>query len=180
MNDNLHHMKNKTPEERRAIAQKAHATRRRNKEADEQIRQKAILYRDGLYDQINILEMNFEVLQMMELFSKSAMSLTNKTLLSEQEIVESASKWKKATGIYFLIKGSKVVYVGQSVHVYSRIASHHDKEFDSFAYIPCDQELLDKLESLYIHVLKPERNGNHSDGKKHAPLNLEQILKASK
>ena len=178
--NNLHHMKNKTPEERRAIAQKAHATRRRNKEADEQIRQNAIVYRDGLFDQINILEKNFEVLQRMELFSKTAMSLTNKTLLSEEEIVESASKWKKATGIYFLVKGSKVVYVGQSVHVYSRIASHQDKEFDSFAYIPCDEDMLDKLESLYIHVLRPERNGNHSDGKKHAPLNLEQILKVTK
>ena len=176
----LHHMKTRTLEERRAIAQKAHATRRRNKEADEQIRRNAIVYRDGLYDQISILEKNFETLQRMELFSQSAMSLTNKTLLSEQEIVESASKWKKATGIYFLIKDSKVVYVGQSVHIYSRIASHYDKEFDSFAYIPCDQELLDKLESLYIHVLRPERNGNHSAGKKHAPLNLEQILKVAK
>ena len=176
----LHHMKTRTLEERRAIARKSFATRIRNREADEQIRRNAALYGD-LFAQIRYLEQNFEeTLQRMELFSQSAMSLTNKTLLSEQEIVESASKWKKATGIYFLIKDSKVVYVGQSVHIYSRIASHYDKEFDSFAYIPCDQELLDKLESLYIHVLRPERNGNHSAGKKHAPLNLEQILKVAK
>lgn len=97
MIDNLHHMKNKTPEERRAIAQKAHATRRRNKEADEQIRRNAIVYRDGLYDQISILEKNFEVLQRMEMYSKIAMSLNNKSLPTDQEIADKQASDKRST-----------------------------------------------------------------------------------
>jgi hypothetical protein len=171
-----HHMQNKTAEERKAIALKAHTTRRRNKEESDRLRANAIIYRDGLYDNIRVLEENRDRLERMELLSKRAVELTNKTLLSEQEIVDSASKWKRATGVYFLVKGDKVVYVGQSVNVYSRIAQHQDKDFDRFAFVACDKGLLDNLESLYIHVLKPELNGNISDVRKHAPFTLDKVL----
>jgi len=176
MSSQLHHMNNKTAEERRAIALKAHATRRRNKEHADQLRANAVIYRDGLYDNIRILEENLERLQRMELFNKTAVALTNKALLSEQVIVDSAANWKKAVGVYFLVKADRVVYVGQSVDIYSRIAQHGHKDFDRFAFVPCDKALLDKLESLYIHLLRPAQNGNISETRKFAPLSLDKLL----
>ena len=91
---NVHHMKNKTPEERRAIARKSFATRIRNREADEHIRRNAALY-GNLFAQINYLEQNFEVLQRMEMYSKIAMSLNNKSLPTDQEIADkqASDKW---------------------------------------------------------------------------------------
>jgi hypothetical protein len=77
-----------------------------------------------------------------------------------------------------LIDSGKVVYVGQSVNVYARIASHHDKVFDSFAFIPCDKKILDSLESLYIHTLRPALNGNMQDAKR-APVPLGKLIGAT-
>jgi hypothetical protein len=171
-------MKNKTAEERRAIALKAHATRRQNKQHADQLRANAIVYRDGLYNNIRILEENLERLQRMELFNKTSSALTNKTLLSEQEIVDSAANWKKAVGVYFLVKADRVVYVGQSADIYSRIGQHQDKDFDRFAFVPCGQALLDKLESLYIHLFRPAYNGNISETRKHAPFSLDKLLES--
>jgi hypothetical protein len=61
--------------------------------------------------------------------------------------------------------------------VYARISQHHDKLFDSFAFIPCEKNLLDSLESLYIHVLRPSLNGNMHGGKQ-APLSLNKLIGA--
>ncbi len=83
----LHHMKTKTLEERRAIARKSFATRIRNRETDEHIRRNAALFGD-LFAQINYLEKNFEVLQRMEMYSKIAISLSNKSLPTDQEITD--------------------------------------------------------------------------------------------
>ncbi len=49
-------MQNKTPEERKAIAAKAHATRRVRREAEEAARQDALAYAGGLRQQIAELE----------------------------------------------------------------------------------------------------------------------------
>lgn len=87
-------------------------------------------------------------------------------------------------GVYFLFKGDDVVYVGQSVNVFSRVASHKSgsKDFDGFTYVQCDKRHLDFLESLYIHALRPRLNGSvggtykAKDGRKTAPFNLLQVL----
>ncbi len=72
-----------------------------------------------------------------------------------------------------LVKGDRVVYVGQSINVFARISGHHIKDFESFAFIPCNQTILDRLESLYIHILRPPLNGKIDGGERMlAPLNL--------
>lgn len=93
------------------------------------------------------------------------------------EIVASSAPWSNVCGIYFLIRGKEVVYVGQSIEVHSRICKHK-KEFDSYAYIECDRKMLDRLESLYIHVLRPALNGIYSNGRAASPLRLDQLLGA--
>lgn len=60
------------------------------------------------------------------------------------------------TSIYFLVKGDKVVYVGQSkTYVENRISFHvRDKDFDFFYYFKVDNEvgkkIVDAIEYIYI------------------------------
>jgi len=170
-------MQSRTPEERKAIAAKSVATRQRNIQEREAQKLADIERRDSLKCEIKELENILNGLEKIKLVNKTALTLTNKTLLSETDIVSAANIWELATGVYFLIDSGRVVYVGQSVNVYARIASHNDKVFDSFAFIPCDKNVLDSLESLYIHILRPALNGNAHDAKR-APMSFSKLLGA--
>lgn len=68
-------------------------------------------------------------------------------------------------GIYFLLKNKKIVYIGQSRNVERRIASHRDKDFDSFRVIACGVDDLLRYEKRLINYFKPELNG-HPGGKR--------------
>ncbi|RUR26795.1 hypothetical protein ELY33_16950 [Vreelandella andesensis] len=105
-------------------------------------------------------------------------SLTDRRLLTAKEIVKNSGKTPHLTGVYFLIKDENVVYVGQSVNIISRVAAHvKQKDFDRFAFVPCDAQDLDVLESLYIHFLQPELNGLlNGDNGHHAPLSLPALI----
>jgi excinuclease UvrABC nuclease subunit len=81
--------------------------------------------------------------------------------LSEAEIVAAAipCNLTRIAGIYFLISDGSVVYVGQSVDVYRRIASHvTTKQFDAIHVLPCPEVELVKVESDYIRKLNPPLN----------------------
>jgi hypothetical protein len=168
-------MQSRTPEERKAIIAKSIATRQNNIRKREAQRLADIEQRDSLKCEIKKLKAELDSLEKLEQVNKAALTLTGKTLLREEEIVDAASTWELATGVYFLIDSGKVVYVGQSVNIYARIASHHDKVFDSFAFIPCNKKTLDSLESLYIHTLRPALNGN-TQGIKYAPMRLDKLI----
>lgn len=101
--------------------------------------------------------------------------ITGRLLLRHEEIVEKAQPYEHFACVYFLIKGGRVMYVGQSVNGLARIKEHAScRDFDSYAYIKCDKKQLDGYESLYIHYLRPEWNGNNYGGK-HAPINLRNL-----
>lgn len=112
----------------------------------------------------------------MEIAVGLAAEITGKSLLRPDEITAGAIPWERCVGVYFLLCRGEVVYVGQSVNIYSRIAQHTYKEFDSFAYIRCRECNLDKLESLYIHVLQPRLNGRQANGTPMAPLSFAGLL----
>ena len=62
--------------------------------------------------------------------------------------------------VYFLCKDSKVVYVGQSISVASRISTHkHSKDFDEVYLVHTPSAMLNAVESALIRHLKPELNG---------------------
>lgn len=66
-------------------------------------------------------------------------------------------------GIYFLIRGTAIVYVGQSKNLPVRIHQHrreNEKAFDQFAVYPCDASLLDKMEQHYIAMFRPPYNSS--------------------
>ena len=169
-------MQNKTTEERKAIAAKGAATRRANIEANRLAKQAAIARADKLQMKIAELEKRLGALQRFEAMSLASAKLTGTALLREEEIVELSLPWSNASGVYFLINGGRVVYAGQAVNVYSRIGQHTDKKFSHYAFVSCPIDALNKLESLYIHCLRPALNGDLVNGAKCAPIRLTDLF----
>lgn len=110
-------MQSRTPEERKALAAKSVATRQKNIREREAQRLADIERRDSLKCEIRGLEAKRDELHRLELANKTALKLTGKSLLREDEIVNAATTWELATGVYFLIDTGKIVYVGQSTNV---------------------------------------------------------------
>jgi len=169
-------MQSKTKEERQAIAKKGVETRRKNKQKRDADYEDAKLNKSMLHIQIKSLKEERDRLERHNIINAVSKKITNKSLLTEDEIVKNSLSMTNFCGVYFLIKEQSIVYVGQSVNLFSRVATHAtEKDFDSIAYILCDKSMLDKLESLYIHTLRPELNGvNH--GIICAPIMLDELL----
>lgn len=53
-------------------------------------------------------------------------------LLAVAEIVAASVPTLKKCGIYFLIKGGEIKYVGQSVNIDARLGAHHWRGFDRY------------------------------------------------
>jgi hypothetical protein len=154
------HLHNLTPEQWAERKAKSAQTRLRNKQL-----------RAGRWQKESTL------LEKHTALANISIKLTSKTLLSEGEIVSRSDPWGRVSGVYFLISDQKIVYVGQSLCIFSRIDQHKKvKRFDRFAYIPCEKTLLDSLESLYIHCLRPPLNG-YSNGLISAPMQLDKLLR---
>ncbi|EGA2709566.1 TPA: GIY-YIG nuclease family protein [Klebsiella pneumoniae] len=169
-------MHSMTPEARKAICAKGQATRKANREKRESEEQATPLRLDSLRKEVADLEAKLFALRDIERMSVVSAELTGKTLLMPHEIAATALPWKHATGVYFLLDGDEVVYVGQSLNVYSRISSHPVNNFNRYAFVPCAVEALDKLESLYIHLLRPKLNGRKPDGSPFAPLAINSLI----
>jgi hypothetical protein len=169
-------MKLRTPEQRKAIAAKSVATRKKNTEERKAIEQQKMELRNALLCEVRRLQDRLASLERHDLVNKVSMSLSNKALLTEEDIIKGSAPWATASGVYFLINDDKIIYVGQSTNVYARITSHHDKTFNSFAFIPCEPKVLDGLESLYIHIFRPPLNGDYVHGAKRAPISLQKLI----
>lgn len=165
---------NKTPEEKAAIARKSAETRRRKKEE----RQAVIDSRDNLKQEIASLQRQIARMNAFIEASTIASMLTGKHLASPDEIVAKSQPYGECVGVYFLIRHAEVVYVGQSVNIHARMNQHRQakKDFDSFAFIRCEREHLDVLESLYIHTFRPRLNLTMCNNAMHAPLPLDEIM----
>lgn len=82
----------------------------------------------------------------------------------KQELLANSSEIrceKPICGVYFLLEDAEVVYVGQSINVISRLASHvteGQKQFNRWTYIEVERANLDHVESFYITLLRPRHN----------------------
>lgn len=66
-------------------------------------------------------------------------------------------------GIYFLFRGSDLVYIGQSVDIHRRIQDHkQSKIFDSFSYIEYPEHQLSRKEKDLIKFFNPPLNVIHA------------------
>ena len=123
----------------------------------------------------DLYQHDIDVSELKNAYSK----LTGKTLHTEDEIIAASVVAPKLCGVYFLIHQNKIVYVGQSVNVWSRIGAHaaEGKTFSSASFVVCDKKHLDVVEALYIHTLRPRLNGNVSpSGVKAAQIGFKPLL----
>lgn len=80
-------------------------------------------------------------------------------LVSESEVVKRSSPYVTVTGVYFLIRDDRVVYVGKSNDVHGRLRRHAaEKEFDRVSILRCPTNIIDALEAIYIQLFRPEMN----------------------
>jgi len=113
-----------------------------------------------------------------EVLNLKSEALTGRVLASKQSILAASQPFTPVTGVYFLVQGNVIAYIGQSVSIQARIRTHQTDAkvlFDAVAYVPCVQEDLDILESLYIHMFQPPCNGGATGGGKAAPFSMTQI-----
>lgn len=76
----------------------------------------------------------------------------------------------RVSGIYFLMQDDAVVYVGQSVNVYARVATHAaGKAFNRVRFLPCAREDMNDWEGFLIRLLDPPLNGKNQTGAHSAP-----------
>lgn len=99
-----------------------------------------------------IREAEFETSKLNQfLFQKSGQLNIPKALLL-------ASPPTPQSGVYFLIKGDEVVYVGRSKNVLARMAGHVDKSFDRVLMIPVAEEFCSAIEAHMIGWFLPPLN----------------------
>lgn len=113
-----------------------------------------------------------------DVLKAASVRLTGKRMLTPAEIIAAAVVRDEATsGVYFLIRDGRVMYVGQSVDVGARIRGHaRERSFDAYAMVPCPIAHMAVLESLYIHALRPPWNGVRPSGTPFAPFTLDALL----
>ncbi|MBY0474234.1 MAG: DUF4224 domain-containing protein [Nitrosomonas sp.] len=82
-------------------------------------------------------------------------------LLTRVQIIRRSKPVKPLCGIYFLLCGSEIVYVGQSINLVERIGNHLRNDemlFDSYYYLEVKRENMLLMERKYIEKLFPRMN----------------------
>ena len=70
-----------------------------------------------------------------------------------------ATDIRPSSGVYFLIHGDSVVYVGKSSNVIARMGGHKHKQYDRAIMIhESDGQIIDALERTFIALFKPKYN----------------------
>lgn len=64
------------------------------------------------------------------------------------------------SGIYFLYKDFKLVYIGRTENLFQRIGTHihGDKDFDSFSFLEVNPNDIEKAEFDFIEFFEPPLN----------------------
>jgi len=164
MNNYSNPMKNRTVEQKKASSLKSIETRRKNKLNKQLIEENLKKEAEQKW-----IEKMYALSHLQEVFERKYLECailyklandvgSTNVLYTETQIVSKAFTETNTTGIYFLIKNKKIVYVGQSVSVYKRILEHVDKDYDSYYWIKCPKNKLNSVEALYIHLFKPILN----------------------
>ncbi len=80
---------------------------------------------------------------------------------SREEYYELGYENSNISGIYFLFKKNRVIYIGKSNKLISRLFTHCknvDIDFDEISYIKCNDKECNIGEVLYIDHYKPIEN----------------------
>lgn len=66
----------------------------------------------------------------------------------------------RLTGIYFMIRKRKIVYIGKTTNLIIRLAQseHVNRRYDYLRFIQCDEVSLERYERRWIKKFKPKMN----------------------
>lgn len=73
---------------------------------------------------------------------------------------------KPRSGVYFLCSRGRVVYIGKSKNVATRLSGHFDKSFDHVCMIEVPPSELAAQEQYLISMLQPKLNVHHAGGRR--------------
>jgi len=63
------------------------------------------------------------------------------------------------TGIYFLLSGDRIIYIGQSINIFNRMFTHHIiNKTDRIRFIRCNKKRLNEYEMRWIRKFRPKFN----------------------
>lgn len=84
----------------------------------------------------------------------------NDPLMSLSDILQTAEPAEPKIGIYILIRGYEIVYVGRTQNAFARVAAHQKSQikFDRWKFIPCEYNEQQRLEARYISAFNPPWN----------------------
>lgn len=103
-------------------------------------------------------------------------------MLSKEEVIAQARSNKDYTGVYFLVKGDEIIYIGCSFHIGRRIITHGiSVDFDYYSFIEVDTEdklALQTVEAGYIIKFNPKFNHGISTNYKYVNINSEVSIDA--
>lgn len=74
------------------------------------------------------------------------------------ELLAVAKPRKETCGVYVLLHGRDVIYVGRSKNIEARLIAHRRKRFTSVSIIECDHDQAVALEIELIRRFRPEAN----------------------
>lgn len=92
------------------------------------------------------------------LFKGSTNCITNSTRIDTNDLFFKKNiNVNDLNGVYSLYKNSKIVYVGSSQNVFSRVWAH-ERNFDSWNFIPCDITDFKTIEAFCIVLFESNQN----------------------
>lgn len=108
-------------------------------------------------------------------------SLKKNCLQPLHDIITNSIVLEPIVGVYFLINGNELVYIGQSTDMAKRITAHKNEKritFNRYSFVECGIDELDIIESLYIHAYRPKKNGKvrNNPEAKYAPVSFLGIV----
>lgn len=81
------------------------------------------------------------------------------SISTSSQIVEAALPLHLSTGIFFLIKDAKIVYIGQSMQLQKVIEQYfNNNKFDHINVIACPSQNLDKYQAHFVEMYQPVLN----------------------
>lgn len=71
-------------------------------------------------------------------------------------------------GIYFLVEGDEVIYIGQSINPIGRVISHalNGKKFSAAYTVPVFGGSMNQTEGALIRLFRPRENGHTQNGRR--------------
>ena len=84
----------------------------------------------------------------------------------------------RISGVYFLCKNNRIVYIGRSINVFGRVSEHRNywrENFDYAYFIEVDEDDLVEAEAALIRKIRPPMN--YQVNRRNSPLTDDEWMR---